>query len=194
MSTSVTDPPRGLAAALLDDDASWMGMARRAGIGLALSSLYGIALGARGGLLPMAQHAVGVPAALLAVAALGGPALYIVLALFNAPISPERVVSAAVRGSASAGLVLAGLAPLAAIYVVGSESNEAASLSGTLGLVLGGALGLRQLVATVREALKEADSATRTLAMVAQIGFGLFAVVLAMRVWTAVLPLIGGAR
>ncbi|HEY8431159.1 MAG TPA: hypothetical protein VIL20_22420, partial [Sandaracinaceae bacterium] len=77
--------------------------------------------------------------------------------------------------------------------VVGSETSESAAIAGTLGLALGGALGLRHFVATLNEALAEADSATRLMATLAQIAFSLFAVILAWRVWTAVLPLVGGA-
>jgi hypothetical protein len=166
---------------------------RRAALGAGLAAIYGVALGARDGVVSMAIHAVGVPAAILAVCALGLPALYIVLALFDAPLSPRDAIGAAVRGCATAGLALAGLAPLAALYVVGSETPEAASIAAGLGLALGGALGLRHLLATMREALMRADSATRAMAAVAQIGFGLFAIILAWRVWAALLPLCGGA-
>ena len=130
---------------------------------------------------------------LLGTAALGLPALYIVLALFNAPLSIERASGAAVRGIASAGLSLAGLAPLAALYVVTSSSDAAAATAGACGLVAGGLLGLRHLTATLREALEAADSATRFVAGLAQLGFSLFAALLAWRVWSALLPLVGGA-
>ena len=89
--------------------------------------------------------------------------------------------------------MLAGLAPLAALYVVTSSNTSAAALAGTCGLALGGLLGLRHLVATLREALADADSATRLMAFVTQIGFGVFALVLGWRVWSALLPILGGA-
>lgn len=187
-------PRAGWTSALLQADADALGLARRAVSGAGLSAVYGVALGARDGATSMLVHALGVPAATLAVCALGVPALYIVLALFDAPLSPRAAVAAAVRGCASAGLVLAGLAPLAAVYVVGSESAAGSALAGSAGLALGGLLGLRHLVATLREALERSDSATRLLATVAQLAFGLFAVLLAWRVWAALLPLIGGAR
>ncbi len=82
------EPRPGWAAALLEVDDDWRALARRVAIGAALSAIYGVALGAREGGLALALHAVGVPSALLAVCALGLPALYIVLALFDAPLAP----------------------------------------------------------------------------------------------------------
>lgn len=186
------EPRAGWTATLLDVHVEWRALAQRALAGAGLAALYGVALGAREGGLAMLTHALGVPAAILAVCVLGVPALYIVLGFFDAPLSPKKAVGAAVRGCASAGLVLAGLAPLCALYVVGSETAEGAAMAGTLGLALGGALGLRHLVATLREALAEADSATRLMATLAQLAFSLFAVILAWRVWAALLPLVGG--
>jgi hypothetical protein len=189
---SRAQPRTGWTSAFLDADADALGLARRAAVGAGLSALYGVALGARDGAEAIAAHVLGVPAALLAVCALGVPALYIGLALFDAPLSPKAAIAAAVRGCASAGLVLAGLAPLAAVYVVGSDGVEGASMAGTAGLAVGGLLGLRHFSATLREALAKSDSATRLLAAIAQLAFALFAVVLAWRVWAAALPLIGG--
>lgn len=193
MISSAIKPRAGWTAELLDTRGSWRALARRAAIGVALAGTYGLALGARDGGLALFSHAIGVPAALAAVSLLGVPALYIVLALFDAPLSPTEAFAAAARGCASAGLVLAGLAPLAALYVIGSDGESAASFAGGLGLALGGALGLRDLVAALRTALASADSATKTLAAVAQGAFALFAVILAWRVWDALLPLVGGA-
>lgn len=190
---SLGEPRPGWTSALLDVSTGAGGLARRALIGAALSATYGVALGARDGGLALLWHALGVPCALVAVCLLGLPALYIVLALFDAPLSPKRALGAAARGCASAGLVLAGLAPLAALYVIGSETTDGAAMAGTLGLALGGLLGLRHLISTLREALRRSDSATPLVAGAAQLGFAIFAIVLAWRVWAAVLPLVGGA-
>lgn len=179
------------AAELLSLDGDARAQLRRAAVGVGLASLYGVALGVRDGGTALLVHAVGVPAAIVAVTALGLPALYILLSLFDAPLSIGRAASAAARGVASAGLALAGLAPLCALYVVTSASRDGAALAGAAGLALGGALGLRHLVATLREALAEADSATRLLAAAAQLGFAGFAVLLACRVWMSLLPLLG---
>jgi hypothetical protein len=124
---------------------------------------------------------------------LGLPALYVVLALFDAPLSVRKAGGAAVAGVASAGLVLAGIAPLAALYVVTSGSADAASVAGGIGLVLGGLLGLRHLARALRAALETADSATRFVAALSQTGFAVFAMLLAWRVWSSLLPLVGGA-
>lgn len=186
------EPRPGWAAALLEVDDDWRALARRVAIGAALSAIYGVALGAREGGLALALHAVGVPSALLAVCALGLPALYIVLALFDAPLAPMEAAAAAARGCASAGLVLAGIAPLCAVYVVGSDTPRGAAFAGGLGLAVGGLLGLRHLIATLRRALARSDSATRLMAGVAQVAFALFAVILAWRIWAALLPLLGG--
>lgn len=180
------------AAELLETEGDWRALTRRGATGALLAAGYGLALGARDGGSALLVHALGVPAALIAVSLLGLPALYIVLALFDAPLSPRKAAGAAVRGIASGGLALAGLAPLAALYVVTSSSDGAAAIAGSLGLALGGLLGLRHLVATLREALDAADSATRLMAGLSQLGFGLFAVLLAWRVWSALLPLVGG--
>ncbi len=181
------------AAELLSIEGGARALGRRALVGVGLAALYGLALGAREGGAALLTHALGVPAAIVAVIGLGLPALYILLALFDAPLSVEKAMAAAARGVASAGLALAGLAPLAALYVVTSGSAEGAGVAGALGLGLGGALGLRHLVSTLRAALAQADSATRLLATGAQIGFALFALVLAWRVWGALLPVVGGA-
>jgi len=194
--TSHEEEPRvraSWAGELLRTDGDARALARRAAAGVGLAALYGVALGARHGAAAMLVHALGVPAALLAVTAVGLPALYILLGLFDAPLSPRKATGAAVVGIASAGIVLAGLAPLAALYVVTSASDGAAATAGTLGLLLGGLLGLRHLMTTLRDGLAEADSATRALALAAQVGFGIFALVLGWRVWSATLPLIGGA-
>jgi len=191
-----TPPPLRIrpswAQELLEADGGTLSLVRRTGTGLGLAAIYGAALGTRAGGWALLTHAIGVPAALLAIGLVGLPSLYIVLALFDAPLSIEGAARAAVRGIASSGLVLAGLAPLTALYVVTSASGGAAGIAGTLGLVIGGFLGLRHLVMALGEALKDADSATRHFAMVAQLGFGVFAVLLGWRIWSGLLPLVGG--
>jgi hypothetical protein len=185
----------GFTAALLAGEAapSLSREAARFATGLSLAALYGAALGARGGLTSIAAHAAGVPLAILATSALGVPALYIVLALFDAPIDLARAGSAAARGAASAGLVLAGLAPAAALYVVSSDSEGVARLTGALGLAIGGWLGLSAFRGELGAAVAEAPLAKRALARLALAGFGVFAVALAVRIWSSVLPLFGGA-
>ncbi|KYF65011.1 hypothetical protein [Sorangium cellulosum] len=170
---------------LLRDDMS------RFGIGVGLASLYGLALGARQGGVSLVQHAAGVPAAVVAVAGLGVPALLIVLTLFNAPLDPPRALSATARAAAATGLVLGGLAPAAALFVVTSGSDLTAALLGLLGLAVGGVLGVHVLLRDLRAALRGNGS----LALLAGhgaalLGFAGFAVALALRVWWATLPIL----
>ncbi len=188
--------PPSFTAELLAEDAVFRPARelRRFGIGLGLSALYGLSLGARQGGKAFFLHAAGVPAALLAVAALGVPALYIALALFDAPIEPPRAITAASRATAQAGLVLAGLAPAAALFVVSSDLPRTAAVAGMAGLILGGAIGLRLLLGELRRALREAKVALQLTAALGFVGFGVFAVALAARIWTAALPVLGGGR
>jgi hypothetical protein len=121
------------------------GDARRFAIGLGLASLFGLATGARQGGLAFVSSAALVPAALLGACAFGLPALYIALGMVDAPLAPRRLFAAAARAMASAGLVLAGIAPVAALYVVSSGDREGAAMAAVLGLATGSLAGLRAL-------------------------------------------------
>ncbi len=170
--------------------------ALRFAAGLGLASLYGLALGARTGGAALFVHALGTPAALLTVGAVGVPAFAIVLALMNAPIDGTRLVGVTARAVATSGLVLAGLAPAALLFAITSSTQEAAAGTAALGLTLAGGLGLVKLLAGLLRAIASADSATRLLALLASLGFGLFAIALAARVWSSLLPALapgGGA-
>lgn len=168
--------------------------AQRFAVGLGLAALYGLALGARQGRLAFFTHAAGVPAALLAAFGVGIPALYIFLALVDAPVAVAGMAAAASRATAAAGLVLAGLAPAAALYVVTSEHRGAAALAAGLGLAVGGAFGLGNVVSDLRKSLHDAKPTIRAAADLAFAGFGLFAVVVAIRVWMSLLPILGATR
>lgn len=189
-----TPPSTAWTARMLDagDDAPAGELAIRMLGGLALSSAYGAAMGMREGGLSIAEHAIGTPAALAAITVLALPALYIVLALFDAPIDLRRLVAAAARGWATAGIALAGLAPAVALFSMTTVAPWAAAAIAGVGLLVGGGLGLRVLLAGVRDAMREADSATRVLSHLVLGGFAIFAVVLAARIWGAVLPMFGG--
>ncbi|WP_437573411.1 hypothetical protein [Sorangium sp. So ce887] len=167
----------------------------RFGVGVGLASLYGLALGARQGGMSFVHHAAGVPAAMVAVACLGVPALTIVLTLFDAPLDPSRVLSATARAAAATGLVLGGLAPAAALFIVTSGSQDTAALMGLLGLAVGGALGVRVFLRDLGAALRRDQSLlTRSGYTAALLGFAAFAVVLALRVWWEALPLLDGGN
>ncbi|WP_044237816.1 hypothetical protein [Chondromyces apiculatus] len=160
--------------------------------GAGLAALYGLALGTREGGVSLLRHAVGVPAALVAVAGLAVPALFIALALFDAPLDPPRVVAASARAAASAGLILAGVAPAAALYVVSSNGEGAAIVAGGLGLVLGGVAGVSRLLRELGAGLAGQSEVRRLATGVVFAGFALFATALAARVWWATLPIFGG--
>lgn len=162
--------------------------------GLGLAAVYGLALGARDGRFSFLSHAVGVPAALLVAFGVGIPALFIVLALLDAPVVPSAVAAAAARATASAGLVLAGLAPAAALFVVTSEQRGAAALAAGAGLAIGGAFGLGNVVSDLYRSLEASRWTIRILSNVVFGVFGLFAVVVTLRVWGSLLPLLGGGQ
>ncbi|MFO0588701.1 MAG: hypothetical protein U0441_14220 [Polyangiaceae bacterium] len=168
--------------------------AKRFGIGLGLAAIYGLALGARDGRTSFLTHAVGVPAALLVAFGVGIPALYIFLAMLDAPVAPTAMASAASRAGAVSGLVLAGLAPAAALFVVSSDHRGAAALAAAAGLAVGGAFGLGHVVSDLRKSVATSAWSVRVLADVVFGVFGLFAVIVTLRVWASLLPLVGGGR
>lgn len=178
---------------------SWRGDAARAGTGIALAAIYGLALGTRSGGVRFLTHAAGVPAALMAVIGVGVPALYITLALVDAPVEPRVVGRAAARALAASGLALAGMAPAAALFLVGNPDSVASFFLGAVGLAIGGLIGLRLFLGDVRAAMASASAKSpfragaRTAAGFAFVGFTIFAVALAIRVWWALLPALRGA-
>jgi hypothetical protein len=192
---AVSDGASGWAELLIREDpnANLRELARRAAAGLGLSALYGLALGARQGGPALVQHALGVPLALLVVGLIGAPSMFVFLSISRAEIDGRALASAVARGVGSAGILLAGLAPAAALFVVSSETPQAASSAVLFGLVLGGAVALGR---TVWDILRSAWrgrplSAAATACVIS--GFVLFSILLAVRIWSAVLPVLGGA-
>ena len=189
-------PVPSFTANLLADDAAFSPRreAVRFGTGLGLAAIYGLALGTRQGGKAFFTHAAFVPAALAAVVTLGVPALYIALALFDAPIDPPRAIAASARATARTGLLLAGLAPAAALFVVSSDDARSAAGSAIVGLVVAGGIGLTRMVGELHGSMARAPSNVRARAVFAFFGFMIFAVALAARVWWAALPLLRGVR
>lgn len=166
----------------------------RLGAGLALSAVFGLALGMRVGGAQLLRHAVGVPLGLLVVAGVAAPALFVRLSLLDAPLHASRMLAAVARATNAAGLVLAGLAPAMALLVVTIESPAAAGWTSGLGLALAGGIGLFTLLAEVRQsvagvALWQQSRIFGTLAV-----FAVLSCALAARAWHAWLPLLGGAQ
>jgi len=173
---------------------SWVHEARRLGTGLGLAALFGGALGLRVGGVAIGSHALGVAAGLTAVAAVASPAFAIVLALVNAPISGFTLARATSGAVARAGLILGGLAPAAALYVVTVEDAITVSVVGFASLALAGAIGVSSFATDLRTPLAAASRDTRRWMTVAMPAFVLFAAVLALRVWWLALPVLTGAR
>lgn len=161
--------------------------------GLGLASVYGLALGARAGGLQLVRHAWGAPLGLLVVAGVAAPALFVRLALMNAPLRPAQMLAAVARGTFASGLVLAGLAPAATLLVVSIESARAAAWMSGLGLWLAGGIGLFNLLAALKDSLSGAELNLRTRAFFAVAIFTALACALSARAWGAWLPLLGGA-
>ena len=155
----------------------------RLGAGLGFAALYGVALGARAGGMSLVQHALAASAGLAVVGVLGIPSLFVLLALMNAPVSPSSLLSSGARALASAGFVLAGLAPSAALLAVTIESPNAAAFVSRAGLILAGAIGLYQLTSSVHALLRDLPVGVRLRCHALLAGFCVFAIILAGRVW-----------
>jgi hypothetical protein len=170
------------------DSPTWPGEGQRLAIALGLSALFGVALGLRQGGVAIALAAVGAPAGILAVAALAAPAFAIVLALANAPVDAMDLAQATSRAAAKAGLILAGVAPGAALFVVTCEDAITVTMVGFGALTLAGAIAAHAFARELRPLLAAAPALTRRVMSLAMPLFLLFAAVLAARVWWIALP------
>jgi hypothetical protein len=166
--------------------------AKAALVGLALSALFGLALGARTGGVDLLRHAVGVPAGLLAVGLLGVPSLFVLLSLFDTPLTLTDIADESARAVGSVGLLLAGLAPAATLLVVTIQSAPVAAGIARLGLLLAGAIGGVPLLLRLFSKLDGARFGLRWKAALTLGGFALFGVALSARTWQALLPILGG--
>jgi len=187
-------PTLGWAARLVTEDpsATYSDLARRAAAGLSLSALYGLALGARKGGRALVIHTLGVPLGLLLVVLAGAPSLFVFLSLCRASVDARALASTAARGIGSAGLLLAGLAPAAALFVVSSETPKAAAAAVLVGLYLGGGVALGRATWEVMRSAARGHAASLLGGTGVAVGFAVFSVMLAVRIWTAVLPILGG--
>ena len=172
---------------LLGGDDGYQREVRRLGVALGLSSLFGIALGLRAGGTAIGVHALGVTMGLVGVCGLAVPALAIMLALVNASMDALGLARATARAAAHAGLVLAGLAPGAALFAVTVEDALTVTLVGLGGLLLAGAVGMRSFVRELKPHVGDG-----VLSKVAVPSFLVFAAVLCARIWWISLPLVRG--
>jgi len=165
--------------------------ARRLLSGLALSAVFGLALGLRSGGFGLVEHALGVPAGLCAMGLLGVPPLYVLLTLFDAPLSLSEITSTVVRALASIGLVLAGLAPAVALLTVTIRSPHVASTAAQAALALASVIGGAPLLLRVFEKLGGASLKLKGGLLLC--GFAVFAGAVSARTWQALLPILSGS-
>lgn len=175
-----------------DASAPLLDEARRLATGIALASTFGVAIGIRLGGPAIATHALGVVLGIAAVCGLAVPALAIVLALANASVDALDLSRATSRAAATAGLLLAGLAPGAALFAVTVEDAITVTMIGIGGLALAGALGMRTFVRELAPRLATSNDRGRRLAKLALPVFLVFATVLAARIWWIALPIVRG--
>ncbi len=169
------------------DAAGFRHEAKRLAVAVLLSSLFGVAIGLRSGGIAIVTHALGVSLGIVAVCALAVPALAIMLALANAPIDALGLSRATSRAAARAGLLLAGLAPGAALFAVTVEDAI------TVTCVTAGGLALAGLLAMQAFASELGDVRKGVLSKLAVPTFLVFAAILAARIWWVSLPLLRGS-
>jgi hypothetical protein len=178
---------------LAEGDSPTVGtLALRVASASALSAAYGLAVGVEEGGVSLVTHAVSVPVAVAAALAIGVPALFIALALLDAPVRPRVLTVLAIRGWAACALLLGGLAPAAALFAATSQPETASTL-GALGLFVGGVVGLLAFGCSLSRAIGAADTRTRILGRCVSGAFAVFSVVFAGRVLGAGLALLGGS-
>lgn len=170
----------------------WAREGQRLAVAIGLASLFGAAIGLRVGGPAIVVHALGVSLGILAVCGLAVPALAIVLALVNASVDALGLARATSRAAAAAGLLLAGLAPGAALFALTVEDAITVTLVGIGGLALGGVLGMRSFVRALAPQLQGSDGRARRLSMVALPLFLVFAAILGARIWWVMLPIVRG--
>jgi hypothetical protein len=170
----------------------WAPEGHRFAIAIGLASLFGVAIGLRAGGPAIAAHALGVSVGMLAVCGLAVPALAIVLALVNASVDALGLARATSRAAATAGLLLAGLAPGAALFAVTVEDAITVTMVGVAGLGLAGLLAMRSFVRELAPQLGVSDVRARRLARIAIPLFLVFAAILGARIWWVMLPIVRG--
>jgi hypothetical protein len=184
--------PHSFASALIDvtSSSSWADEARRLAAAASLAAVFGVSLGLRQGGLSLASGAAGAPLGILAVSALAAPALAILFALVNAPIEAIDLARATTRGAAKAGLLLAGLAPAAALFVVTVEDAITVTCVGFGALCFAGVVAARSFHEDLAPKLAKVPASARLVMHAALWAFLLFAGALALRVWGQALPML----
>ena len=171
---------------------AWAREGQRLALAIGLASLFGMAIGLRAGGAAIATHAFGVSLGIVAVCGFAVPALAIVLALVNASVDALGLARATSRAAAAAGLLLAGLAPGAALFALTVEDAITVTLVGAGGLTLAGVLGMRSFMRALGPQIDGSDGRARRLSMVAIPLFLVFAAILGARIWWVMLPIVRG--
>jgi hypothetical protein len=186
---------RGWIAELVAASGGWRRAIGRAAGGLCLAAIFGLALGAREGGSSFLWHALGVPAGPALILALGVPALYIAIASFDVPLNALDLAHCAARGTAACGMVLGGLAPLTALYVVSSGNWVTAMLAAFSALLFAGIVGIINFHGALRAKLSDAPIGKRSVALTAATIFSVFTTIAAARMWLGELPIfLAGAK
>ncbi len=182
---------RSIAGALLDTTSStWIDEARRLAAAASLAAVYGVSLGLRHGGLTFAWGAAGAPLGIVAVGAVAAPALAILLALADAPLPALDLARATTRAAAKAGMLLAGVAPATALFVVTVEDAFTVTIVGFAALVLAGVVAARSFQHDLEPMIAKAPPAQQAIVRFAIWAFLAFAGALALRVWGLALPML----
>lgn len=194
-SSAASEPPiptevsAWLARTLADDTLA--SSARRAGLGLALTLPFAVAAGLRAPSLSTAAVAsLSLPIGLAMIALVGVAASSLGVSMTSAPLAPTEAAAIASRGLFRVGVLLVGLAPVTALWVAGGRPLEGL-LAATLAVGISGAAGIGAIVRGLVVATSEPDGTWRVGAVVVALLFGLFALVVGLRVWLGALDGLG---
>ncbi len=168
----------GLAA-----DASLAASARRAGTGLVLTLPFTIAAGLRAERpVEALVAALSLPVGLAMIALVGVAASTLGVSLASVPLEPAQAATIASRGVFRTGVLLAGLAPVTALWVAGGRPLEGL-FAGTVAIAVAGASGIGTIARGLLGATAETDGTWRGAAVLVALLFVLFSLVVGVRLW-----------
>lgn len=158
--------------------------ARRAGVGLALTLPFAIAAGLRTDAPPSEAivSALGIPVGLALIALVGVSASTLGISLASAPLEPAHAIAVASRGLFRVGVLLAGLAPITALWVAGGRPLEALFAT-TFVLAVAGASGIGTIARGLVAATATPEGELRAGALIVALLFSMFALVVGCRLW-----------
>ncbi|MDH5671061.1 MAG: hypothetical protein OEZ06_02870 [Myxococcales bacterium] len=139
------------------DDESLTRSALRALTGLGLASAFGIAMGPWSDVSTIAGQLTALWKARGSIVPMALPALYILLALLDAPLTASQLLRRATRALFGTGLLLSGFAPVVALYAMTATPGASAVVS-FLSLYLCGGIALMRLCAHCARDLRAAGA------------------------------------